>query len=46
LAPPQGLFLEEVHYPEQLMDPDFIPVDNPDDAPVIAPIIPPGGDTP
>ena len=46
LAPPQGLFLEEVYYPEQLMDPDHTPVDNPDKAPVIAPVTPPGGDTP
>ncbi len=29
LAPPQGLVLEEVHYPEQLMDPDFNPVIKP-----------------
>jgi len=38
LAPPQGLVLEEVHYPEQLMDPDFTPVINPAN--------PPEGDTP
>ena len=38
LAPSQGLFLEEVKYPEQFMDPDYNPV--------IAPAIPPGGDTP
>ncbi len=29
LAPPQGLFLEEVYYPEQVMDPDFVPADVP-----------------
>ena len=46
LAPPQGLILEEVYYPEQLMDPDYIPVNDPDGTPVIAPVIPPGGDTP
>jgi tRNA pseudouridine38-40 synthase len=38
LAPPQGLVLEEVFYPEQLMDPEFTPV--------ITPVIPPEGDTP
>ncbi|MBK7046510.1 MAG: tRNA pseudouridine(38-40) synthase TruA [bacterium] len=26
MAPPQGLFLEEVTYPEQLMDPDWAPL--------------------
>jgi len=30
MAPPQGLFLEEVQYPEQLMDPDFVPDSAPD----------------
>jgi tRNA U38,U39,U40 pseudouridine synthase TruA len=29
MAPPQGLFLEEVYYPEQVMDPDFVPADVP-----------------
>ncbi len=38
MAPPHGLFLEEVYYPEQLMDPEY--------APINASVIPPGGDTP
>jgi tRNA pseudouridine38-40 synthase len=37
MAPPQGLFLEEVYYPEQLMDPDHVPAD--------APVLPPQGDS-
>jgi tRNA pseudouridine38-40 synthase len=30
MAPARGLFLEEVYYPEQLMDPGFVPADAPD----------------
>jgi tRNA pseudouridine38-40 synthase len=39
MAPPQGLFLEEVYYPEQYLDPGYVDPDR-------APFIPPGGDTP
>jgi len=28
MAPPQGLFLEEVYYPEQLLDPGFVDPDS------------------
>ncbi len=44
MAPSQGLFLEEVHYPEQLMDPAY--VDSEDQDCDRFPVNPPGGDTP
>ena len=47
LAPPQGLVLEAVHYPEQLMDPDFNPVITPASYPEHPEHPePPEGDTP
>jgi tRNA pseudouridine38-40 synthase len=47
MAPPQGLFLEEVYYPEQFLDPRYVGSDNWDSEngnPEIDPVIPPGGD--
>lgn len=43
MAPAQGLFLEEVLYPERFLDPDFI---DPDYPPVTDHVIPPQGETP
>jgi len=42
MAPPQGLFLEEVYYPEQLLDSGYEGPENGN--PEIDPVIPPGGD--
>jgi tRNA pseudouridine38-40 synthase len=44
MAPSQGLFLEEVHYPEQLMDPTFVDPEDPNSGRFSANT--PTGDTP
>ena len=48
MAPAQGLFLEEVIYPERFMDPGYVDPSypGPEIAPVIDQVIPPQGETP